>query len=83
MASSIVLLSSFAHADEICGKVKKISWDLGTDYRVELSDGRSLPNVGLGENAHPYIAASMTTDLTVCFYLDGSGKSYYFSSASK
>ncbi len=81
MASAIVLLSSFAHAFETCGAVKKVLWKQGTNYTVELSGGRSLTNVILDENAHPYIVAALTNDLIVCFYL--TGLEYKFSAVIK
>lgn len=60
-------LSVFAETNDImCGIVKKVTThDDGA--RIEFTDGSIVKNVTLNSHNSPFITASMTSNITVCF----------------
>lgn len=81
----ILGLSSFAHAEEVCGTVKSFSAvDPSKQYvfRVEFTDGIKISNVLLRFGQEALVSSSLVGNAKLCFYLDDENR-YRFSSVSK
>jgi hypothetical protein len=79
-----LILSSFAHAEEVCGIVKIFSAMNPSEqyaYKVEFVDGSSISNVELRLGQEAFITASLIEKARLCFSIGGSV--YTFSSVSK
>ena len=64
----VISTSSFAETGDIaCGVVKKITTDYNDGPRIEFTNGGVVKSVILDSFNSPFIAASLTSNITVCF----------------
>jgi|GEM_PF-4549781 len=76
----LLLFSTFAKANEVCGLVKRLSAINTFPFsKIEFSDGNEISaDISMGREA--LVTASMANGLKLCFKYDG--RIYVFSSVS-
>ncbi len=68
LAAGIFLVSNFASANEVCGKIVKFSYErTSSGISVEFSDGKTLSNIQPALVYWPTLSTAIGHETNVCF----------------